>query len=68
MPAVERKRTPKINRRESPATASSYSENVEIASADIARLAYSIWEAGGCQDDSALDDWLRAEQQLQSRS
>jgi Protein of unknown function (DUF2934) len=67
MPAVERKRTPKINRRDSPATVISYTESVEIASGDIARLAYSLWESGGCQDGSALEDWLRAEQQLQSR-
>jgi hypothetical protein len=31
---------------------------------DIARLAYSIWEARGCQDGSPEEDWLQAEQQL----
>jgi hypothetical protein len=31
---------------------------------DIARLAYSLWEARGCQDGSPEEDWFRAEQQL----
>ena len=31
---------------------------------DVAKLAYSSWEARGCQGGSPQDDWLRAEQQL----
>jgi hypothetical protein len=31
---------------------------------EIARLAYSYWEARGCQGGSHLDDWFRAEQEL----
>ena len=31
---------------------------------DIARLAYSVWEARGCQGGSAEEDWLCAEQML----
>jgi hypothetical protein len=31
---------------------------------DIARLAYSLWEARGRQDGSPEVDWLRAEQEL----
>ena len=31
---------------------------------DIARLAYSLWEARGCQCGSPEEDWLRAEQEL----
>ena len=31
---------------------------------DVAQLAYSSWEARGCQGGSPQDDWLRAEQQL----
>jgi hypothetical protein len=30
----------------------------------IAALAYSYWEARGCQGGSPEEDWLRAEQQL----
>jgi hypothetical protein len=30
----------------------------------IARLAYSFWEARGCQGGSEHDDWLRAEREL----
>jgi hypothetical protein len=40
-----------------------------IASAheDIARLAYSYWQARGRQDGSALEDWLRAEREIERR-
>ena len=31
---------------------------------DIARLAYSLWEARGGQDGSPEQDWFRAEQEL----
>ena len=31
---------------------------------DIARLAYSYWEARGYQGGSPEEDWLRAEQEL----
>ncbi|MGO9260538.1 MAG: DUF2934 domain-containing protein [Bryobacteraceae bacterium] len=37
---------------------------VEPANADIARLAYSYWEARGCQGGSAEEDWLRAEVEI----
>jgi hypothetical protein len=30
----------------------------------IAKLAYSYWEARGCQGGSGEEDWLRAEQEL----
>jgi hypothetical protein len=35
---------------------------------DIARLAYSYWEARGYQGGSPEEDWLRAEQELRSRN
>lgn len=31
---------------------------------EIARLAYSYWEARGRQHGSALEDWLRAEREV----
>src|SRR5216683_1099407 len=31
---------------------------------DIARLAYSYWEARGCQGGSPHEDWFRAESEL----
>ena len=34
---------------------------------EIARLAYSYWEARGGPHGSALDDWLRAERDLLER-
>jgi hypothetical protein len=33
---------------------------------DIARLAYSYWEARGCVGGSPEQDWLRAEQELRA--
>jgi DUF2934 family protein len=34
---------------------------------EIASLAYSYWEARGRQGGSALEDWLRAERELNRR-
>jgi hypothetical protein len=34
---------------------------------DIARLAYTYWEARGCQGGSPEQDWLRAEQELSAK-
>ncbi len=34
---------------------------------EIARLAYSYWEARGCQGGCPEDDWIRAESELRSR-
>ena len=34
---------------------------------EIAELAYSYWEARGCQGGSASEDWLRAERELKDR-
>jgi hypothetical protein len=34
---------------------------------EIARLAYSYWEARGRKDGNALEDWLRAERELNAR-
>jgi len=31
---------------------------------DIAALAYSYWQARGCQGGSPEEDWLRADQEL----
>jgi hypothetical protein len=42
------------------------SENVQIDPENIARLAYSYWEARGCQGGSPEEDWLRAEQHLRA--
>jgi hypothetical protein len=33
----------------------------------VARLAYSYWEARGCQGGSPEADWLRAEQELRAK-
>ena len=41
--------------------------NSGVTSEDIARLAYSYWEARGCQGGSSEEDWLRAEQELNAK-
>jgi hypothetical protein len=33
---------------------------------EIAQLAYSYWEARGCANGSAEEDWVRAEQELKA--
>ena len=30
----------------------------------VERLAYALWEQGGCREGTAEDDWFRAEQML----
>ena len=42
------------------------SPSTDPSSDEIAQLAYSYWEARGCQGGTAEEDWLRAEQQLRS--
>lgn len=39
---------------------------VEVSNDAVARLAYSYWEARGCQGGSPEEDWLRAEQELRA--
>jgi hypothetical protein len=41
--------------------------NPGVTHEEIARLAYSYWEARGHQGGSPEADWLRAEQELKSR-
>lgn len=36
--------------------------------AEIAHLAYSLWEARGFQNGSPEEDWFRAEEELRTRS
>jgi len=38
-----------------------------IDSADVANLAYQLWQARGCPKGSPEVDWLEAEQQLRAR-
>ena len=34
---------------------------------EVAALAYSYWQARGCQGGSPEEDWLRAEEELRNR-
>jgi len=42
--------------------------NQELSREDIARLAYALWEARGCEGGNPEEDWLRAEQELRQRT
>jgi hypothetical protein len=44
------------------------STHVHVDNDEIARLAYSLWESRGCQDGDPMEDWLRAEQEIQERT
>jgi DUF2934 family protein len=41
-----------------------YTRQARPTRAEIAQLAYGMWEANGRQDGHDVEDWLRAEQQL----
>ncbi len=41
--------------------------NLETHRDHIAALAYLHWHARGCPDDSAEEDWFRAERELEDR-
>lgn len=51
---------------DSPATpaAGAAASGQPVDADQIARLAYALWEARGCQGGCAEEDWLRAEQEL----
>lgn len=44
-------------------------DNVQAQSQqDIANLAYALWQARGCPQGSAEEDWTEAERQLRTRT
>jgi hypothetical protein len=47
-----------------PTTSSVTADKSEPGHAEIAQLAYSYWEARGCQGGSPEEDWLRAEVEI----
>jgi len=49
-------------------TANEGTDSPQLKTEEIARLAYSYWEARGCQGGSADEDWLRAEEELRARA
>ncbi len=46
------------------AVGSSVAQQQSLSHEEIARLAYSYWEARGCEGGTPEEDWRRAEQQL----
>ena|SRR5690348_11720899 len=49
---------------EKPARPDTVAVNRELAHEEIARLAYALWQARGCQHGDPEQDWLQAEQRL----
>jgi hypothetical protein len=41
--------------------------SASLSQKEIAALAYSYWEARGCQGGSSEEDWLRAESEMRDR-
>ena len=71
LPRATRRSVARPKRTESPTpTAASDAIPVQGATieAEIARLAYFLWEARGGVGGSPEEDWLRAEQEILSRS
>lgn len=50
------------------AGSSAYAAEQQLSHDDIARLAYSLWQARGCPIGNSEEDWLRAEQELRRRA
>lgn len=40
------------------------SKTTQIASEDIAKLAYALWQQRGCPEGTSHQDWTEAEQQV----
>jgi hypothetical protein len=66
VPRVPRRRTASPKGAES-AALPAVSEQIIPIQDQIARLAYSLWEARGGNGGSAEEDWYRAEQEILAR-
>ena len=53
---------------ETTARVDSFVTDRELSRDEIARLAYSLWEARGRQGGTPEEDWLRAEEELRQRA
>jgi hypothetical protein len=66
--SVNRPRRASATHSRKPASATTTASTTAVIDQEaIAALAYSYWEARGCQGGSPEEDWLRAEQELLSR-
>jgi hypothetical protein len=61
------KKTPAVKAAE-PTVPAETAPAVEVTSEQIARLAYSFWEARGYAPGDPNQDWLRAERELHARA
>jgi len=48
-------------------TTSNTEETVPGTHAEVAHLAYQLWEQRGCPDGCPEEDWFRAEHEIQSQ-
>jgi Protein of unknown function (DUF2934) len=68
VPAVRRSVPRRAMARLVPAPAAGQAHSAGPDPAQVARLAYSYWEARSRQGGSPEEDWLRAEDELRGRS
>jgi hypothetical protein len=65
-PAVANGGVPATSAADTPVQDQTPSAKSNGGDVEIARLAYSYWEARGCPMGSAEQDWLRAEQEMKA--
>lgn len=58
---------PATSSADAPVQGQTPSARSEGGNVEIARLAYSDWEARGCTGGSAEEDWFRAEQEVKAQ-
>ena len=58
---------PATSSADAPVQGQTPSARSESGNVEIARLAYSYWEARGCTGGSAEEDWFRAEQEMKAQ-
>ena len=52
---------------EAPARDTTFVAEQALSHEEIARMAYALWEARGCQHGNPEEDWRRAEEELRRR-
>jgi len=67
VPARRKSTTPKRVTRNAEPSVTATTDVAEPSQDAIARLAYSYWEARGCQGGSPEEDWVRAELELRAK-
>jgi hypothetical protein len=62
--ATSRKKTPAENGNQIQPSSTEFAAVAAVHEEEVRRRAYEIYEARGRQDGGAVEDWIRAEQEL----